>query len=116
MTNSVNKILLKLDYMQGPIWVSDTETGQPLTGYDEIDNNQELASLNLKCRNSYCECYEYDKKRNRLSFNQDKLNLRKDEITKLITSIKSIISEIGENKYYIDDEITSTLELGTRSK
>lgn len=114
MTNSVDKILLKLDYMQGPIWVSDTETGQPLTGYDEIDNNHELASMNLKCQNLYCECYEYDKEHNRLNFNQDKLNLRKNEISKLITSIKSIISGLGGNKYYIEDDITSTLN-GLRS-
>lgn len=116
MVNSVNKIILKLDYMQGTIWVSDTETGQPLTGYDEIDNNQELANINLKCQNLYSECCEYNRDEGKLKFNEDKFNSRKEEITKLITSIKSIISEIGENKYSIDDEITSTLELGSRSK
>lgn len=43
-------IMIALDYLAGPIWDSDIQTGEPLTGIDVIDSDEELIQLNLKCR------------------------------------------------------------------
>ena len=39
-------IKLMLDYLQGPIWMSDIETGEPLTGIDIIDTDEIIMKLN----------------------------------------------------------------------
>lgn len=41
-------IKLQLDYLQGPIWMSNVDTGKPLTGIDIIDNDEEIRKLNKK--------------------------------------------------------------------
>ena len=46
-------VILLLDYLQGPIWKSDSRTGKPLTGINIIDNDVELPSLNFEC----CQLY-----------------------------------------------------------
>lgn len=33
-------VRLMLDYLQGPVWISDAETGEPMTGIDIIDNDK----------------------------------------------------------------------------
>ena len=35
-------IKIRLDYLEGPIWMSDVETGQPITGIDIIDNDETI--------------------------------------------------------------------------
>ena len=32
-------VRIQLDFLQGPIWISDVETSQPMTGIDVIDND-----------------------------------------------------------------------------
>lgn len=41
-------IKLQLDYLQGPIWMSNVDTGKPLTGIDIIDNDEEIRKINKK--------------------------------------------------------------------
>lgn len=33
-------IKIQLDFMKGPIWISDFETGEPTTGVDIVDNDK----------------------------------------------------------------------------
>ena len=41
-------IKIRLDYLQGPIWISDVETGQPITGVDVVDNDEIIRQLNYE--------------------------------------------------------------------
>ena len=41
-------VKIKLDFNQGPIWISDVETRQPITGIDIIDNDEELRKINFE--------------------------------------------------------------------
>ena len=41
-------VRIQLDFNQGPIWISDVETGQPMTGIDIIDNDEELRKINFE--------------------------------------------------------------------
>ena len=51
------KIKLMFDYLQGAIWTSDIETGEPLTGIDIVDkddiikNETDINSLSEKQNN-----------------------------------------------------------------
>lgn len=57
MMNQKEKVKLMFDYLQGPIWTSDVETGEPLTGIDIIDDDKIPSVLNLRRSELYSECY-----------------------------------------------------------
>lgn len=43
-------IKLQLDYLQGPIWMSNVDTGKSLTGIDIIDNDEEIRKIKKNSR------------------------------------------------------------------
>ena len=53
-------IKIRLDYLQGPIWISDVETGQPITGVDVVDNDEIIRQLNYEIACLYNSYYEFD--------------------------------------------------------
>lgn len=53
-------IRIKLDYLQGPIWISDQETGQPITGVEIVDNDEPLRKINYEISCLYSNYYEFD--------------------------------------------------------
>ena len=42
------KIKLMFDYLQGAIWTSDIETGEPLTGIDIVDKDDIIIKINYE--------------------------------------------------------------------
>ncbi len=64
-------IKLMFDFMQGPIWISDFETGEPLTGIDTIDNDNVIKNLNYKCSQMYTNYYEFDSHDQACWFNEE---------------------------------------------
>ena len=39
MKNELQTIKIMLEYLQGPIWLSDAETGEPITGIAIVDTD-----------------------------------------------------------------------------
>lgn len=60
-----------LDYLQGPIWESDPQTGKPETGTDAIDNDEELRRLNHEIQDIFDSYYEFDSHDQACWFNED---------------------------------------------
>ena len=60
MINQKEKVKLMFDFLQGPIWISDVKTGEPLTGINIIDEDKVLHALNIRCSQLYSECYEFN--------------------------------------------------------
>lgn len=92
MMNQKEKVKLMFDYLQGPIWTSDVETGEPLTGIDIIDDDKILSILNLRCSELYSECYEFDIDNQPCKFSTDK------KLHKLLTITISERSDRGVSK------------------
>ena len=72
MMNQKEKVKLMFDYLQGPIWTSDVETGEPLTRIDIIADDKIPSVLNLRCSELYSECYEFDIDNQSCTFSTDK--------------------------------------------
>ena len=53
MTNTKQIVKLQLDYLQGPIWISDIETGETCTGIELIDEDAQIQELNKKLVNDF---------------------------------------------------------------
>ncbi len=110
MMNQKEKVKLMFDYLQGPIWTSDIETGEPLTGLDIIDDDKVLPNLNLRCSELYSECYEFDSNNQPCIFNKETAKKNKKEILELLAKIKSRLEEINDGSFYVEDLATKEIE------
>ena len=110
MINQKEKVKLMFDYLQGPIWTSDIETGEPLTGIDIIDDDKVLPDLNLRCSELYSECYEFDVNNQPCIFNEETAKKNKKEILELLAKIKDRLDEINDGTFYVEDLATKEIE------
>mgnify|MGYP004456406039 CR=1 FL=1 len=110
MMNKKEKVKLMLDYLQGPIWISDVETGEPLTGIDIIDEDKVLSELNLKCAELYNECYEFNVDNQPCIFNRETAKKNKKEILVLLSKIKARLEIINDGTFYVEDFATEEIE------
>ena len=110
MINQKEKVKLMFDYLQGPIWISDIETGEPLTGIDIIDDDKVLPDLNLRCSELYSECYEFDINNQPCIFNEVTAKKNKKEILELLSKIKDRLDEINDGTFYVEDLATKEIE------
>ena len=108
--NQKDKVKLMFDYLQGPIWTSDVETGEPLTGIDIIDDDKVLPELNLRCSKLYSECYEFDTDNQPCTFNKELAKKNKKEILELLAKIKARLEEINDGSFYVLDLATKEIE------
>ncbi len=108
--NHKEEVKLMFDYLQGPIWISDFETGEPLTGIEIIDNDKVLPELNLRCSKLYSECYEFDTDNQPCTFNKELAKKNKKEILELLAKINDRLKKINDGSYYVLDLATKEIE------
>lgn len=96
-------VKIMLDYLQGPIWISDVETGEPMTGIAIIDNDPVLPALNKECGMLFSDCYEFDTHDTACWFNKEKELANRDKMLTLINQIKFRLEEINDGSFVIDD-------------
>ena len=109
MNTEQKKIKLMLDYMQGPIWISDAETGEPMTDIPVVDNDIVLTKLNKRCCELYSSCYEFDSHNKACWFNKEKELKIKCELLSLLEQIKKRLYEINDGSFTVEDMETSRL-------
>ena len=102
-------IRIRLDYLQGPIWMSDIETGEPLTGIELIDNDPELREPNRKAGQMFSSYYEFDTHDSPCWFNHEKEKAEKDIMLDLIAQIVARLEEINDGSFVIEDLETERL-------
>ncbi len=103
-------IKIMLDYLQGPIWMTDSETGEPITGIAIIDNDPIIRELNMKCSEMYNGYFEFDSHNEPCWFNQEKAKEDKDIMLDLISKLISRLNEINDGSYLIEDTETPRLK------
>ena len=99
-------IKLMLDYLQGPIWMSDIETGEPLTGIDIIDTDKIIIKLNGQISDLYLSYYEFDSHDMPCWFNAEQQKADKNKMLSLINQLKLRLQEINDGSFEIEDLIT----------
>lgn len=110
MINQKEEVKSMFDFLQGPIWTSDVETGEPLTGIDIIDDDKILPELNLKCSELYSECYQFDTDNQPCAFNKELGKKNKKEILESLAKIKARLEEINDGSFYVLDLATKEIE------
>ena len=102
--NIEKKILkIQLDYLQGPIWISDVETGEPLTGIEVVDKDSILKGLNFKAGQMFSSYYEFDSHDVPCWFNHEREKAEKEIMLDLITKIIARLNEINDGSFVVED-------------
>lgn len=102
-------IKIRLDYLQGPIWMSDIDTGEPLTGIEVIDNDLEIREPNRRAGQMFSSYYEFDTHDMPCWFNHEKEKTEKNIMLDLISQIKKRLEEINDGSFVIEDLETDRL-------
>ena len=110
MSHEKQIITIKLDYLQGPIWISDVETGEPLTGIALIDNDAILRDLNYQAAQLYNSYYEFDSHNLACWFNAEKENAEKEVMLSLIDQIIARLEEINDGSFVVEDFLSAQLK------
>ena len=103
-------IRIRLDYLQGPIWMSDIDTGEPLTGIEVIDNDLEIREPNRRAGQMFSSYYEFDTHGVPCWFNHEKEKAEKGIMLDLITQIVARLNEINDGSFVIEDYETERLK------
>ena len=110
MNNELQTIKIMLEYLQGPIWLSDTETGEPITGIEVIDSDTIIKDLNYKCSELYSGYYEFDSHGEACWFNHEQEKADKDIMLDLISKLIARLNEINDGTFIIEDLETERIK------
>lgn len=101
--NQKKRIILQLDYLQGPIWISDADTGKPLTGIPCIDEDPCLMALNHQASQLYSSFYELNSHNSPCWFNEEKATAEKAALFSLLTRILSRLHALNDGSFVVED-------------
>ena len=103
-------VKIQLDFLQGPIWISDVETGQPMTGIDIIDNDEKLRKINYEISNLYSSYYEFDSHDQACWFNEEQEKKDKEKMISLLKQLIDRLNELNDGSFLVEDYETERLE------
>ena len=103
-------IRIQLDFLQGPIWISDVETGQPMTGIDIIDNDEKLRKINYEISTLYNSYYELDSLEQACWFNEEQEKKDKSKMLSLLKQLNDRLNELNDGSFIVEDYETDRLE------
>ena len=110
MNDTTETIKIMLDFLQGPIWLSDVETGEPNTGIAIIDSDKTIKELNYKCAELFNSYYEFDSHNQPCWFNHEKEKADKEIMLDLISKLVTRLNELNDGSYIIEDLETPRLK------
>ena len=104
------KIKLMFDYLQGAIWTSDIETGEPITGIDIVDKDVIIIKINYEMADLYTSYYEFDSHGESCWFNKEQQLKDKPKMLELLSKLKARLDEINDGSFEVEDLITPEYE------
>ena len=99
-------VKIMLDYLQGAIWISDVETGRPLTGIALVDNDEELRRLNYEISYLYSSYYEFDSHGQACWFDEERERADKGRMLDLLGRLNARLAEINDGSFVVEDHET----------
>ncbi len=103
-------IKLMLDLLQGPIWISDVETGKPMTGVELVDEDEQIRQLNYEIQDLYDSYYEFDSHDQACWFDEERERADKPRMLELLAKLNARLAEINDGSFIVDDQETPRVE------
>lgn len=99
----MNVIKIQLDFLQGPIWTSDPETGRPQTGIEVVDNDEQLRAINYDIQDLFDSYYEFDSHGQACWFNEEQERADKELMLSMLAMLVERLDEINDGSYTVED-------------
>ena len=96
-------IIIKLDYLQWPIWINDQETGQPMTGVKIVNNDEHPRKINYEMSFLYSNYYEFDSHDRSSCSNEEQEKKDKDKMLFLLKQLNDRLNEFNNGSFEIED-------------
>lgn len=96
-------IKIQLDFLQGPIWTSDPETGRPQTGVAVVDNDEALRAINYDIQDLYDSYYEFDSHDQACWFNEEQERADKEKMLALLARLLARLDELNDGSFVVED-------------
>lgn len=103
-------VKLLLDYLQGPIWTSDAQTGRPCTGIAVVDNDEDLRKVNFEISNLYSSYYEFNSHGQACWFNEEQEKADKQKMLDLLGRLNVRLAEINDGSFEVEDLETPRIQ------
>lgn len=110
MKDSKQIVKLQLDFLQGPIWISDIETGEPFTGIAIIDTDTRIWELNKKIGQRFSSYYEFDSYDRPCRFNEAQRKADREMMPGRLRQLKNRLDEINDGSFLVEDPETPAWE------
>ena len=96
-------IRIMLDFIQGPVWLSDFDTGEPMTGIPVVDNDPIVRELNYACADLFNSYYEFNSHDQACWVDLERQKADKGIMLDMITRLIDRLNEINDGSYVIED-------------
>lgn len=103
-------VKIELDYLQGPIWKSDPQTGKPQTGNPIIDDDEELKRIGYEIQDMFFCYYEFDSHDVACWFNEEQEKADKPKMLALLKQLNKRLDEINDGSFVVEDLETPRVE------
>lgn len=107
--NEKPSVRIQLDYLQGPIWISDAATGEPMTGIEMVDHDPVLRELNHRAAQLFASYYAFDTQGVPCWFDHEKEKAEKEIMLELIGCIVQRLQAINDGSFAVEDLETERL-------
>ncbi len=99
------EVRIMLDFLCGPIVMSDRNTGELYTSVDFIDNDKLLTEWNAECGDLFDSFYEFDSHDVACWFDVEGFKANRQRLIDLVDNIRNRLDELNDGSYVvIDDE------------
>lgn len=98
------------EFLHGPVWTCEEETGIPTDALPLIHEDPIAASLNREIGKLYDSCYEFDLHDLPCWFNEEKEKADKPRMLGLLGKLNARIAELSDGSFAVDDQETPRLE------
>lgn len=99
----MHKVKIMLDYLQGPIWTSDPNTGRPQTGIEAVDSDGGLRDISYEIQDLYFPYYEFDSHGQVCWFNEAQERADKGKMLELLGKLNARLDEINDGSFVVED-------------
>ena len=108
----MNKVVLELDYLCGPIVknIFDPIKAELCTGISVIDSNPKIQLLNDNIQKKYASLYDFDKDGKAVSFNLEKAKEIKVVLLSETKELIQCIEKANDGSFLVVDNITKEIE------
>ena len=99
-------VRIMFDYLQGPIWLTDIDTGKPYTGIEVIDNDPIIRELCYESSQMFSSYYKFDYDDKPCVFDYEEEKRDKEIMLKLLNALIARLNEINDGSFEIRDYVT----------